>query len=72
MKAAYEGGAQYVAHIQLPHYRRQLCGILQEEHLRRYSVSGMMQCITQNPNGGVVEDFLVLPQNFGFGMRSAT
>lgn len=73
MKAAYEGGAQYVAIFNYPTTEGNFCGILQEEQFE--ALQRFWNDAVHNPkiaNGGVVEDVLVLPQNFGFGMRSAT
>jgi hypothetical protein len=74
MKASYEAGAEYVVVFNYAEDMSGPYGTLQEEHFQ--ALERFWNQVVQNPNvvhGGVkAEAALVLPQNYGWGMRNPT
>jgi len=73
MRLSYECGAQYVVVFNYAENMTDAYGILQDEHFQ--ALERFWNTVVQNPNvkhGGVkAEAALVLPDNYGWGMRSA-
>jgi len=71
MKASYEAGAEYVVVFNYAKDMSGPYGILQEEHFQ--ALERFWNEVVQNPNvshGGIkAEAALVLPNNYGWGMR---
>ena len=72
MRMAYEGGAQYIAVFNYAEDMQGSYGTLQDEHFQ--ALERFWNDVVQNPNvihGGVkAEAALVLPRNYGWGMRN--
>lgn len=74
MKASYESGAEYVVVFNYAEDMIGQYGTLQEQHFQ--ALERFWNDVVQNPNvvhGGVkAEAALVLPKNYGWGMRNPT
>lgn len=72
MKASYESGAEYVVIFNYAEDMNNTYGTLKEEHFQ--ALERFWNEVVQNPNvvhGGVkAEAALVLPKNYGWGMRN--
>ncbi len=72
MKVSYEAGAEYVVVFNYAEDMKGSYGTLQEEHFQ--ALERFWNEVVQNPNvphGGVkAEAVLVLPKNYGWGMRN--
>jgi hypothetical protein len=69
MRTAYQSGAKYIAIFDFPYNSTNPYGIMEQEHfdaLQRLWIDITENNITQNPQ---VEAVLVLPKNYGWGMR---